>query len=553
MSYKLLFNLINHKNRRKTAILCINGASSATSLATEEGRFKLVYNGNSSAVTYDLITREYKGLQFDLYTSLQNTEQDYCGTRKSGIIFNVKKLHVFKEEYDQMADVLIDQLSNDEAFQELAEFFEGKVPKMIQDDNVYKYFYKFAGTSVWLKDYGVHLMVSRVLYSKFGLKWDAHMSLLYAQVYNEHWELLHNVELKLPNSDTILQFPRFMPIPLYHNLYGGWFGPEDARLFLVKNKNGHEEPVVVFNAQHEQVIVADQGEPARCHNYRAMFMAWLFQFQKGKKIAECNPDKKYDNITYNKIRELKIDGSGKPKDIEKNWTPFTDPSERNPYDTHIYFIYEFHNLKVLKCELAHLVSDTLSNCAVVFETPSYTIGPIRGGTELLPLSTIRKTKKSIWIGFVRTHLNKWGCEKEMYLPHFFLLSRQGSNFKVTYMSSSLAFDVPIRSEHQKIRLCDSEDLNIIIPNGISNWEYHKESGTDYMTLTLSTGDSNNILLHLKDIGKMIDELYTGEWNENVKDIKMNKCVLDSDLDFCKTYGDEMTRLGLTEAQRLENE
>ncbi|EGW30513.1 uncharacterized protein SPAPADRAFT_63344, partial [Spathaspora passalidarum NRRL Y-27907] len=308
-----------------------------------------MYSGNSSAVTNDLITGEYNDHPFHLYTSLQDTDENFCETTKSDHTFNVKKFHVFREDYDQMADVLIDQLANDEAFQELAEFFEGKVPKMIQDDNVYKYFYKFAGTSVWLKDYGVHLMVSRVSYSKFGVRWDAHMSLLYAQVYNEHWELLHNVELKLPNSDTILQFPRFMPIPFYHNLQGVWFGPEDARLLLVKNENGHEEPVVIFNAQHEQEIVVDEGQPARCHNYRAMFMGWLFQFQKGKQIAECNPDEKYANVTYNKIRELKIEGSGKPKDMEKNWSAFVDPAERNPYDTHIYFVYEWHNLKVLKC------------------------------------------------------------------------------------------------------------------------------------------------------------------------------------------------------------
>ncbi|RLV96606.1 Beta-mannosyltransferase 6 [Spathaspora sp. JA1] len=527
-----------------------NDYSNSNQLGLEEGRFKLLYKGSSSALHPSVIKGPYSEQKFKIFNSLQDSDSECSSTKHK---FDVKKFHVFREDYDQMADVLIDQLANDEAFKELAYFFEGKIPKMIQDDNVNQYFYKFAGTSVWLKDYGVHLMVSRVSYSKFGKRWDAHMSLLYAQVYDERWVLLHDIELKLPNSDTALRFPRFMPIPFYHKSNGVWFGPEDARLLLVKNENGHEEPVVVFNAQHEQEIVLEEGKDPQCHNYRAMFVGWLFQFQKGKQIAECNSDSKYNDIAYTKIRELSIEGQGKPKDMEKNWSPFIDPAERHPYDKHIYFVYEWHNLKVLKCELAHLVSDKISNCQAVFESPATDeIGPIRGATELLPLSTIGKDNKNTWIGFVKTHLKDCGCGKEMYRPHFFIFSRQGdSKFKVTHMSTSLGFNVPIRSEMEHIGLCAMDDLNIVMPNGISNWEYHKETGTDYMSITLSTGDSNNLIVHLKDVGKVVDEVFSGEWDDKVRETKMNQCVVDGAKNFCKAYGEEMTKLGLTEAQRVQ--
>ena len=77
-------------------------------------------------------------------------------------------------------------------------------------------FYQFAGTSVYLKNHGVHLMVSRVIHSLKGRKGDPQISLLYAQVYDNNWQELTNVDLVLPVRDIHgekvmqkLSFPRF--------------------------------------------------------------------------------------------------------------------------------------------------------------------------------------------------------------------------------------------------------------------------------------------------------------------------------------------------------
>lgn len=69
-----------------------------------------------------------------------------------------------------MATTLSYQLENDPAFQDLSPFFNDRLPHIIMRGELHKHIYKFAGTSVWLEQHGVHLMLSRVIYSQQGKK-----------------------------------------------------------------------------------------------------------------------------------------------------------------------------------------------------------------------------------------------------------------------------------------------------------------------------------------------------------------------------------------------
>ncbi|CAK9440030.1 uncharacterized protein LODBEIA_P41300 [Lodderomyces beijingensis] len=163
-----------------------------------------------------------------------------------------------------MIDILMPQLRNDAAFTHLLPFFAANLlPQIIKAQTARTHFFKFAGASVWLEAYGVHLMVSRVMFSRLGRKWESPISLLYAQIYDANWEEITNIELAVntmgpagERSWRNLKFPQFLPVPFYHNslfLKQRWYGPEDPRMILVRNEMGQDEPLIVSNADHRNI------------------------------------------------------------------------------------------------------------------------------------------------------------------------------------------------------------------------------------------------------------------------------------------------------------
>lgn len=76
-----------------------------------------------------------------------------------------------------------------------------------------------------------------------------------------------------------LMFPSFLPIPFYHQLSyvnKRWYGPEDARILLVKIEDGIDESLIVFNAYHRKVNKQENinGAASKVSHkfYRSMFM-----------------------------------------------------------------------------------------------------------------------------------------------------------------------------------------------------------------------------------------------------------------------------------------
>ncbi|KAI5968090.1 hypothetical protein CANMA_002592 [Candida margitis] len=543
------------------------------------------YSGNNSALTQQQLSYATKPHQIHLFNSFSDSKQ--CSQSMQSLDLTISDNLIFDADFTSMVEVLKSQLKSDDAFKHLAGFFQGKIPTMLKENTIGKHFYKFAGTSVWLKEYGVHLMVSRVLFSRKGLKWNPQISLLYAQVYDVNWQELTNVELVVPVMDTDgvtrvhqnLKFPRFLPIPYYFDYQytkRRWYGPEDTRIMLIENEMQKEEPVIVFNAYQRNIynytaVNEDKSMQINFEFHRAMFIGWPFRYQLGKVNTDGISDSRFDNVKFTQVKELKI-AKKKRKGVEKNWTPFIIPKDRDPKasgDKFIYLIYQWDNLEVLKCELQQFNNDEdVSKCEFVYTAKKSkkggNVGPIRGGTEMIPYGTIDPTykDKNVWIGFLRAHIKHCGCGRSMYRPNLYIFTKSDTSneFQVKYLSSSISFDIPVSGWRKHEVQCAARDPSVLIPNGISSWEYDPISKQDVLGLTLSVADENNSISYiyglrdivrnlLKQQDKVGDKAMTGD-NE-----QLMKCVLDASIEFCKTFGEEQTKLGVTEEvlKKLEEE
>nr|WOG36253.1 uncharacterized protein [Candida metapsilosis] len=542
------------------------------------------YHGSASALSLAITNQTYTPHPITLFASTpvvsifeEETRADAkdatCDNLQLDKEVSITKSVEMKQDWKLIAKTLLNQITHDDSLKEIAGFFKGKLAKYIETNALNeKHFYKFAGTSVWLSKYGVHLMVSRLLFTQTARKANPQISLLYAQIYDENWQELTNVDLVLPIIDDYgerkyesVNFPRVMSIPFYHNskkTKKRWYGPEDTRILLSKNEYGDEEPMIIFNSFHRQVLEAAEdanGEkkPVKYGFYRSMFMGYLFRYQRGKLNVDAGQDRRASETRYNKVVELRIEGQERQK-IEKNWTPFINPSERKSSvlkgaDEHMYIVYQWDNLKILKCELANAKQD--SKCQIVYKQDSKDgdakVGPVRGGTELIPIKAKSKSNlDQVWIGFLRAHIDKCGCGKAMYRPNFIVLGEKNGQFKLSYLSSSISFNMAVDGWKYADVQCARRDPNVLIPNGISMYEPKK----DYLSLTLSVADKNDNLVHVSGIKKLVDELDLNWGEYSVSSVAAEKsplisCVVASSSQFCKDYGLEQDKLGVSEAAR----
>lgn len=287
----------------------------------------VTFNGPPSALAEAVKHIDYHNHEISMYdttkdisSDLNNCEPDINAKFK----VDIGRARKHDDSLTKVVKRLAYQLENDDAMRELGVFFKGDLKKQIEEETVDQHWYKFAGTSVWLQQYGVHFMISRMLYSPTGKKNDPVMSLIFAQIYNERWEELDDVELIIPTVNPItnekiyasLQFPSFLPIPFYHQssyVNKRWYGPEDARILLVKNDDGLEEPLIVFNAYHRKVNkqenINEAASKVSHEFYRSMFMGWPFRFQHGKENVDGISNAATDDKIYNKVIELRREGA----------------------------------------------------------------------------------------------------------------------------------------------------------------------------------------------------------------------------------------------------
>ena len=123
------------------------------------------------------------------------------------------------------------------------------LPKESEAEIMKKWF-KFHGSSVWLDHYGVHYMVSRVVYSEDKTISTAFILLLYAQVFDKNWNELES--FTFPNSDFV--YPNILPIDVATDegidFYQGVEDPKiTIRTFFNKSTRKHDQDCLLYTSR----------------------------------------------------------------------------------------------------------------------------------------------------------------------------------------------------------------------------------------------------------------------------------------------------------------
>lgn len=479
---------------------------------------------------------------------------------------------------------------------------------------VNRFWYRLSGSSVWLKDYNVHFVVSRFMFADKGERSTPKASFVLAQVFDKNWHELQDVRLVFPTNDlggeedptfhsegqtfSSYRFPRILPVPFDFHADERNMGPEDPRLILVRNKNGHDEPVAIFNSHYDKFETKEDGTK-ESNAFRSMFMAFPFQLTKGKRHLPELSDENTDKLYFTKSLELEIEHHEKPKTC-KNWSPMVSDFEREVnggFDTSISFATNLENLEIVRCSL-----DT-GKCGRLYKKSGDNIGPLRGGTAFVNLNSILKQQRHIplhkllppgrevYFAFARAHLHKCGCGIGFYRPNMVVMVKDEARYsaesdggkveatkyfyRTLYVSDYLSLHVPIDPWYVDNPYGMCEGTNALIPNGIASWKLdsltHKEGkwiANDNLKLQFSVSDFSvdrvdfngvlNMLLNLKGNsaflpppsakGTTFEHLKVampelgpqGELTESLAGVgkKNIECAIESSKKFCAAFARE---------------
>lgn len=436
---------------------------------------------------------------------------------------NLKKVfEIFNEEADTYSDTYN---------QHVRPIFE----KYMKDEKLDLHWFRFSGSSVWLKDYNIHFVVSRLSFSETPGQNDPKISLLLAQIFDEKWKEIEDVRLVFPTNKLkesqsfkiddqefmLDRFPRILPAPIYFEKEDLFWGAEDPRMTLVRNKNGHEEPIVVFNSAHGKEVTEEEDGDIMVELVRSMFMSLPFQRQKGKRILHMGDEYTCDNL-FMRTNHVRSD-DGIETAIEKNWTPFV--SSAGEYDEHVYFTTLLKPLRVLKCKLW----EDNKECSVEKEGGAG-VGRLRGGTPLFSLKRIDDEDKEYFFGIARAHLRNCGCGKDFYRPNIVVVARKGDKWSLSHVSSSIDLGMDILPWRNETKLCIG--VNAMIPNGIEYFDQER----DLLSVYVSVSD---ITVERVTVHGVLQALENAKyWEGERPDYKKTpiKCALAESAEFCKAYG-----------------
>ncbi|RCK64431.1 Beta-mannosyltransferase 1 [Candida viswanathii] len=500
--------------------------------------------------------------EMELFSSnSESLDEDHCGDLSSKI--SVEATPAMNKNADLRKVLTRFMTDNGTYYNELKPFFPD-LEKELREDTIDKHWYQLIGSSVWLKQYGVHLMVSRIVYTVKD-QGTVQYSLTYLQVFDRNWKELDNVELVIPTDEgsfKTVSYPSFAPMPVYHNanqISQRYYGVEDPRIQLITNSLGHEEPIILYNSHHRKISETefenDTEGMVKFRTYRSIFIGWLWRTQRGKSNLEELPikDQQINSMEYIKVKEL-LRPNNERKGQEKNWAMFFNNQERLQYgyDNYIYFVYQFKNLKILKCPI---YED--EPCSWEFEANEYMgAGELHGGSELINVNTILEQYnypeleslldripegRELWIGFARAVIRKCGCGPKMYRPNLVVLMKDNNRYKFAYISSFAELGIEILPWSENTGLCDG--TNLIIPNGISSWTIEKEDEklVDYMAFTISRRDATVDVVYLRGLlnALLLDQtrpkLLDGEQLGFTSSVPA-ACALKASEKFCKVYG-----------------
>lgn len=540
------------------------------------------YSGRDRVSASQFVSQKVAGGEFHQHPikifhsdAEQFDNDEKCSSLEADIRVDVSKSQSLHVPLEKIVGRFMEE--KDDYYQDLEPLFKD-VPRQLEEKTIDEHWWRLAGSSVWLEEYGVHFLVSRVIYSPKKVRDCPIVSMLYGQVFNEEWEELTNVELIAPTNEKTggeyinLKYPNFLPVPIFYDATAedGWFGPEDPRIIMTKNAKGFEEPLVVFNAFHRKLEkdeddTSKKGMETKYKYFRSMFVAWPWQFQRGKVNVEGLLNESGDDQLFTRSVELRIKGEPRAE-RQKNWAPFISNQDRQVYqhDKFMYFVYAWSNLQVLKCELSG-IPNKFSYCSYEYVTREgeNSVGDLRGGTQLININHLIAHEKKylpsvasifnnippsqeIWIGLARAHLTGCGCNN-FYRPNLVVVTKQEGKYKISHVSSFFSLDIPMLGWwiDQPNNLCAGN--NVLIPNGISSWGFgsvKSETGdvetNDYMTLAYSVADYTVDIIHVRGLLKAIlsmdkapqTSVPTLGFNDNNAD-----CAMKASVDFCKAYSE----------------
>lgn len=448
----------------------------------------------------------------------------------------------------------------DPYYKDIAPLIMQHVREELKMDLIKPFWFRLAGSSVWLKDHNVHFVISRFIFTDKMKKDDPLVSLTLAQIFDENWNELRDVRLVFPTntiddesaptfksgtqSFSLYRFPRILPIPFYHDYGkddGKLFGPEDPRLMLVKNPDGYEEPLIVFNAQHFRMekkqgkrdehgdeFSLDAREDLEKVNYRSMFFTLPFQFQKSKRV-DLEKNKKADNKWFTKTKEIHVAGM-KKETTNKNWTPMVSSTSSlsfNEYDDSILFVTQLNHLHIVRCSL---YTDD-STCYRVYDSNG-DVGELRGGTPFININSLVTKQypelvheifpvgREVFIGIARAHLKECGCGPSFYRPNIVVITKDQASYydhksaedrtkffyKISHVSSSLSLEVTMEPFDPQDPKSICTRVNALIPNGIGEWKIDtlEKVGDrwkidDTMNLAVSVADNTVDRVYLRGV------------------------------------------------------
>lgn len=513
----------------------------------------------------------YSSQEIQLFNATNNNNNQECSESSSKIKVDISPAYNKNTNITRIIENFINE--NNSYYNELKPFFP-EIENQLNQGIIEKYWFQLIGSSIWLKEYGINLMISRIVYSSKQNHGFPQFSLSYLQIYDNEWNELNNIELIVPTDNDgddenkkfkIMKYPSISPIPIYHNIkdysIGKPIGIEDPRIQLIKNEKGFEEPIIIFNSQHYKINKekSKPGQELKYDKNRSIFIGWLWKNQKGKFNVEEISNSKYDNFEYIKIKHMELPND-EQSGVEKNWSLMINNQDRLTfgYDKYIYFVYQFLNLKILKCSL----QDDDTTCEWEYKAnESKEVGLFHGGTELININQIIEEDnnpnkqlmklqqnipkgREIWIGFARAVLLHCGCGSTMYRPNLVIIMKDKSNYKLAYVSSFSDLGIEVLPWYKNGKLCDVK--NLIIPNGISSWTIDsnpKGNIIDTMSFTITRRDATVDLVFMK--GLLTAVLFDSnmrlfeEDHENQIGFKSNhniNCALAESMNFCKKYG-----------------
>ena len=410
--------------------------------------------------------------------------QRSCDTLKYNASIGVQKSSHLRDDLEQIALSLDTNPAVD--YGSLIDDPDLKVADIVQ-----RTWARLSGSSVWLPEQRVFLVVTRIVFlGEKQILSAPKASFLRGQIFNENWEHQENYNVKL--SGETLTFPLVFDIPTkYEGGQGEYYGPEDPRIILEDNVQG-AEPVIIFNMAHE----------------RSDWKRAMYTFRPFSRLL---------NI-------LTIRDTGRA-DCEKNWAPFFLPSEdlkhkksaREPNE-YIHFVYNFKPLKILKCHLR------CGDCHVVFEQllPNNIVtqdgddgGSLHGGTNFVPFPIPRSAgvheDVRVYVAFPRTNVGRQ-CGKDWvnhYRPEFIVMVSFRGSFHMAFASKALDFGSAILELDEDDDPCDKG--RILIPNSISQWD----TAQDVMTMTFSVDDKTVQIARIRGLLSFVRGLpqFKGLWKK----------------------------------------